>query len=152
MCTESAINLSGLATVNTRSRYYLTDVDPAAVPNETQDFLRCMIRQKKVIYDWGQHYLFSCSIPFEVSYVEGNVYCVGSNNIPIEDECFHGCEPETLHEALRIVFQGEWGPSAIDLIFRLENSGIRVELCNTAKFGPQNPGKFLEELRKNIVV
>jgi hypothetical protein len=71
---------------------------------------------------------------------------------PVSDDQWIGCEPDELHELLTPVFEGDWGPSSVDTILRMERSGVRVELCGTAKFGPANPREFLENLRQALIV
>ncbi len=148
---NNIFDLSGAATVGTKSRYLLDRVDPSLLSEKIVNFFRDMLKQKKVIYDWGYHYFYSCDIHFDVDYTEGKIFCAGSKISITDVKHFLECNPNSLHDALREFFEGEWGPTAVDTILRLENSGIRVELSNTAEHGPSDCKMFMDNLRKSML-
>ncbi|MDD5290018.1 MAG: hypothetical protein PHT40_02340 [Patescibacteria group bacterium] len=145
------LDLSGVQTVSL-GKYDLSRIE-TLVPDEKTDvgkFLKHLLRHKQVMYDWGQHYFFTCPVPFSVDYDKKIIFKTDSKE-PISDDQWIGCDPEELHKFLIPVFNGEWGPTATDIILRMERSGVKIELCGTKKFDPKNSKEFLERLRKTLV-
>ena len=109
----------------------------------TRTFLECLLRNKHVLYDWGWHNFHVRPLPFTWDYDK----CGYSAN---EDAQWLDHDPEVLHGLLAPVFEGQWGRSAVDTILRWENSGVKVDIFDTEKFGPENPKEFIESLRQRL--
>jgi hypothetical protein len=141
------LNLTAARTVGV-ARYNLSQINKT-LDEKIDRFLEYLLRQKHVLYDWGQHQFFVCSVPFLLDYEKGPATTEDGRDY-IGDECWIGCDPDELHDILVNVFEGEWGPTATDTILRMENSGVRVDICGTSEFGPSDPREFLESLQPFI--
>lgn len=142
---EKTMNLAGTMTFCGR-KYNLAHVDPSFA--ETESLLGCLLQNQHLIYNWGTHIFFVCRTPFHVNYDDRTI--LDMNGEQIETSDWQECCPDTLHQLLASVFEGEWGPSATDTISRLLRSGIEVDIYNAEKLGPKDPKTFLEELKKSL--
>jgi hypothetical protein len=126
------------------SQYDLSRLDRSAF--EDSGFIGCLLRHKHLMYDWGADHFFACQVPFRADY-DANII-ISTDGTPIDDTSWVDCDPKDLHQLLRSVFEGEWGPTARDTISRLLRSGVEVDICNAEKYGPKDPKAFLEMLKR----
>jgi hypothetical protein len=144
------LDLSRVKTVGV-GKYILDSIDIPTFDESIRKFLTCVQLHKQVIYDWGYHVFFACQVAFLVDYDKKVILKKDGNDL-IDNDQWVSCDPEKFHESLVQLqtFEGEWGPTATDTILRMENSGIKVDICGTKNFGPENPKEFLESLRQII--
>lgn len=141
------IDLSATQTV-TPGRYDLNAFDCRLALESRRRFIELMLRSRHVIYDWGCAVFHACEVPFAVRYDLKTI--VATNGLPPADSQWASCDDESLHDALRSVFTGEWGPTSADVIVRMMRSGVVVDLCGTTKFGPPNPKAYLASARAQV--
>lgn len=137
------VDISSVATVSP-GRYCLDRVKVGEINEELRQFVQCLIDSRAVLYDWGKHHLHACRVPFTVDYKKSTIVPGGKS-----DWC--ACDPDDLHEGIKPAFEGQWGPTSVDTILRLERSGIRVSLCGSQRYFPKDPELFMEELRKSLI-
>lgn len=143
------VNISGVATTGP-SKYNLDSIEILdAFPEKVRLFLARILNTKQVMYDWGQHQFFACSVVFSADYAKGLILKAGTED-PVTDDQWAACDPNELHNLLRKVFEGEWGPTSVDTILRMERSGVKVTLCGTSNACPEDPESFMNDLRKNL--
>jgi hypothetical protein len=131
------------------SRYDLSKIDIQTVPEDIRKFVKCLLDHRQVMFHWGLHGLYACTVPYDLNERMNQIVQRGTDAAVHDDDWIQG-DPEKLHESLRQVFSGDWSPIPADLILRLENSGIRVDLYGTENFGPEDPKQFMEDLRKRL--
>ena len=105
-----------------------------------------LLRDRAVLYDWGQHELFVPVQPFTFDRQSNQVVLRGGVN-PDDETSWRQIGLDRLREILKPVFVGEWGPTSADTLARLERSGITVELIGCKDFGPEDPDAFMDALR-----
>ncbi len=132
-------------------KYHLGRVDLNSIADEqVRRFVETLVRTKQIVFDWGMDVFWVHPTPFAINYETGAIRRTDTN-AEIGNDGWIPCDPLDLHSALSSVFEGEWGPSSVDSILSMECSGVRVDLCGTKTYGPEDPKGFMESLRRELV-
>lgn len=137
------MNISAISTVGATG-YNLGHLETNNVPQALRTAVTHMTNNKQIMFDWGAHTLFVCEVRFAI---EDGEILKEKDGSPLDKTDWTNCDPDELHEALESVFSGEWGPTSVDTILRLEMSGIKVFLCGNPEYLPRDPVGFIKDIR-----
>jgi hypothetical protein len=140
------MDLSHTATVPA-GKYDFSRLDLACIDPEVRRFIEYMLANKQIGFDWGRHLFNACRVPFIIDH---DIPAHKDSGASIKDEDWVTCCPELLHESLASIFEGEFGPTSVDTIMKMENSGIKVSLCGHKRYLPTDPDQYMERLRQSL--
>lgn len=137
-------NLSTCVTVQP-ARIDFDQVNLSELSESEKRFVGDVTKHKQVVYDWGHGIFFSCS---ERCVVDHSAQTITPDP---KMATFTGIWQDDLKTIVGDAWKGDWGPSAVDAILVMLNSGVEVELVNTKVWGPEDPVGFMDSLRRMLV-
>lgn len=145
------MNLTTIQTVQP-AKYHLDKLDLGKLELEEKSphvytFIEYMMAQKRVGFNMGADMFYACKTHFVVDYRRRRIIQRGK---PFDETDWIEVSSEDLHIAMESVFEGQYSPTGMDTIIRLQMSGIRVYLTGKPQNLPKKPISYMRKIRNQL--